>query len=529
MFHYKSCARVVTLPSARHCSHHPATNAIHSTIRTSVWIHGVGAIFFLALLYTVASLPEVRIASLRNGGPLYSAVAVNATCAELGANSTRELNATCAAPDPEPYGVHGLSWPIDAVLDVEAKLRAQTAKLRSSLPKLPQLRQTLTGLREEISRVGGASKRRLVKTHATVLAALGSVRSQMRQQLVSGAADGELGTQLAAIQQRAAEHLAALSDALLDAKGRLVARVESIPPPGRWPVIVYICAATMCMLCSSVYHLFMSMNAGTAKRLKGLDRASIAFLILGSYMPPIQFQLCDESWRTGTTVASAILFVASFSCAAFDLSNAVSVPIYLAQGALPVVIMSPVWESYGAGECSFMYRYIVRESCSQFDSLPLTYIPSRIPSYGAEYLYLSGAIYILGVGIYVTGYPETTLWQTSEACCDTCCVCPCRRRCSSSAHTITAQGEANEVGAAAMDAEGNGAESPRAMRLRVRRAKAARAAAAEVAASKAGRFDVFGSSHQLWHLCVLCAAIFHFVYTWKLFVFRQRNPCEKRV
>jgi hypothetical protein len=25
-----------------------------------------------------------------------------------------------------------------------------------------------------------------------------------------------------------------------------------------------------------------------------------------------------------------------------------------------------------AGECSFMYRYILRESCSQFDSLPLT-------------------------------------------------------------------------------------------------------------------------------------------------------------
>ena len=24
------------------------------------------------------------------------------------------------------------------------------------------------------------------------------------------------------------------------------------------------------------------------------------------------------------------------------------------------------------GECSFMYRYILRESCSQFDSLPLT-------------------------------------------------------------------------------------------------------------------------------------------------------------
>ena len=30
------------------------------------------------------------------------------------------------------------------------------------------------------------------------------------------------------------------------------------------------------------------------------------------------------------------------------------------------------------GECSFMYRYILRESCSQFDSLPLTYL--TIPS-----------------------------------------------------------------------------------------------------------------------------------------------------
>ena len=29
------------------------------------------------------------------------------------------------------------------------------------------------------------------------------------------------------------------------------------------------------------------------------------------------------------------------------------------------------------GECSFMYRYIPRESCSQFDSLPLTYWDSR--------------------------------------------------------------------------------------------------------------------------------------------------------
>ena len=30
------------------------------------------------------------------------------------------------------------------------------------------------------------------------------------------------------------------------------------------------------------------------------------------------------------------------------------------------------------GECSFIYRYIVRESCSQFDSLPLTYLMNSL-------------------------------------------------------------------------------------------------------------------------------------------------------
>jgi hypothetical protein len=37
-----------------------------------------------------------------------------------------------------------------------------------------------------------------------------------------------------------------------------------------------------------------------------------------------------------------------------------------------------VHRPYSAGELSFMYRSLVRESCSQFDSLPLTYLtPTR--------------------------------------------------------------------------------------------------------------------------------------------------------
>ena len=32
------------------------------------------------------------------------------------------------------------------------------------------------------------------------------------------------------------------------------------------------------------------------------------------------------------------------------------------------------------GEFSFMYRYILRESCSQFDSLPLTSLTRSLPA-----------------------------------------------------------------------------------------------------------------------------------------------------
>ena len=40
----------------------------------------------------------------------------------------------------------------------------------------------------------------------------------------------------------------------------------------------------------------------------------------------------------------------------------------------PYAAMALFDTAWAAGECYFMYRYILRESCSQFDSLPLTYL-----------------------------------------------------------------------------------------------------------------------------------------------------------
>ena len=62
--------------------------------------------------------------------------------------------------------------------------------------------------------------------------------------------------------------------------------------------------------------------------------------------------------------------------------------LLLACAGVAALAASHLWLAFGTtafdtGECSFIYRYILRESCSQFDSLPLTYLtisPSRSPT-----------------------------------------------------------------------------------------------------------------------------------------------------
>ena len=63
--------------------------------------------------------------------------------------------------------------------------------------------------------------------------------------------------------------------------------------------------------------------------------------------------------------------IASFVRAIAASATARAVP-------LPLIVLHADHGSHYGGECSFMYRYIVRESCSQFDSLPLTYLTDRI-------------------------------------------------------------------------------------------------------------------------------------------------------
>lgn len=42
---------------------------------------------------------------------------------------------------------------------------------------------------------------------------------------------------------------------------------------------------------------------------------------------------------------------------------------------------------------------------------------------------------------------------------------------------------------------------------------------------KKGKFDIFGASHQLWHLFVLLGFMWWFHGSWRMYEFRNERPC----
>ena len=57
----------------------------------------------------------------------------------------------------------------------------------------------------------------------------------------------------------------------------------------RWPLIVFICSAIICLGMSSLYHLFNAHSHAVYKLMSRFDYAGISILICGSFFPPIYY------------------------------------------------------------------------------------------------------------------------------------------------------------------------------------------------------------------------------------------------
>lgn len=68
-------------------------------------------------------------------------------------------------------------------------------------------------------------------------------------------------------------------------------------PTQRWPIYVFMAGAMVCMLTSSVCHLFGCCRADVARWIWRFDYAGIAVLIVASFYPPVYYTfMCSPFW-----------------------------------------------------------------------------------------------------------------------------------------------------------------------------------------------------------------------------------------
>ena len=203
-----------------------------------------------------------------------------------------------------------------------------------------------------------------------------------------------------------------------------------------WPMSIFIITAIYCMACSSVYHLFSSLDEATVDYYRKLDLAGISLLICSSPYPYIYYHICSLNWvifyLTGFTAVSSFTF--SFAFIKYEkifeihpeTFRIVRTLGYIFNGLIFLIPISHI--TYGH------YNY----------NEPLALDVLKLMIY-------EGFIYGIGSLFYVKGWPE--VW------------------------------------------------------------------------SKTGRFDIFFSSHQIWHLTVLIACWIHYIAMVRLYRWRQNHTC----
>ena len=75
----------------------------------------------------------------------------------------------------------------------------------------------------------------------------------------------------------------------------------------RWPLVVNILSAIMCLGLSSVYHLYNYYSRHVCYKLATFDYGGICMLIAGSAYPPIYYSFACQSLHTLRTTFLAIL------------------------------------------------------------------------------------------------------------------------------------------------------------------------------------------------------------------------------
>ena len=203
-----------------------------------------------------------------------------------------------------------------------------------------------------------------------------------------------------------------------------------------WPMSIFIITAIYCMSCSSLYHLFSSMDEKTVDHYKKLDLAGISLLICGSPYPYIYYHICSSWWVAFYLIGFTIVSSITLSFAFVNYEKFFNIPHqtyrifrtlgYITNGFIFLIPISHI-----------VYGHYMYDEPLAVDVLKL--------------MVYEGVIYVGGSVFYLKGWPEVL--------------------------------------------------------------------------SQSGRFDIFFSSHQIWHLTVLIACWVHYIAMVRLYRWRHEHPC----
>lgn len=97
------------------------------------------------------------------------------------------------------------------------------------------------------------------------------------------------------------------------------------PNPGhisRWPVVAMMISAVICLMCSSVFHLFYPMSGKYYMFFARFDYAGINILISGSTLPPLYYGLyCHPALAQFYIICISIVAMTLFSVSLFEFMH----------------------------------------------------------------------------------------------------------------------------------------------------------------------------------------------------------------
>ena len=167
----------------------------------------------------------------------------------------------------------------------------------------------------------------------------------------------------------------------------------------RWPIFIFLISAMMCLLGSATFHLYSCMSSKLNKILLRLDYAGVCFLIAGTPFPPMYYGFyCRPVLSTFYLIVGSSLSGVVFVISMFDF---IHTPKYF-------IIKGYMYGSLGISAAFPLFHLFFDEYLTEQNGF----------SFGGilPYYLLMGSVYLFGLAIYMSRYPEVSRPGNYDIC-----------------------------------------------------------------------------------------------------------------